>query len=330
MGFTDTLGMTEKMILEGNNKETVTVATAKWPFDARDASEISFGVGDVINVIQPHESGWWTGEVNGKTGLFPVNRTDPQVMDIAGFKTLRKRGLTSPMFQEAPPLPSADDRPGVPKTKAAKLLGVSDKEAEALSPRATSNNNGNVHTSPGRSGGSAKALAVLGFDDDQQQQQQQQQGGKRGSKLTQLGRKLSSGVRKLSVSSNDRGSPRRHRGNSRVDYHTTRSPSIKSPRDRAGSSPRRGATISSNRNQRPPKPEVRFAAQLAEEASGSRRGSAPPKHNSNSGSYKHEMPRREVRSAEVERESLIHVQQAESTDEEEESWGDVNEDNLIY
>ena len=27
----------------------------------------------VVKVINQHESGWWIGEYNGKTGMFPAN-----------------------------------------------------------------------------------------------------------------------------------------------------------------------------------------------------------------------------------------------------------------
>ena len=47
--------------------------------------EISFFADDVISVFQKDDVGWWTGEANGKVGLFPSNfveaaisLTDPQ------------------------------------------------------------------------------------------------------------------------------------------------------------------------------------------------------------------------------------------------------------
>jgi hypothetical protein len=38
----------------------VTVAVAKWAFEARNTTEISFGVGQELVVLDQHHSGWWT------------------------------------------------------------------------------------------------------------------------------------------------------------------------------------------------------------------------------------------------------------------------------
>ena len=40
-----------------------------------DADELAFKVGDRITVLKKDNSGWWTGSVNGKTGMFPSNYT---------------------------------------------------------------------------------------------------------------------------------------------------------------------------------------------------------------------------------------------------------------
>jgi myosin-1 len=42
-------------------------------YTARNARELSFRVGDIINVTQKSLSGTWQGELNGKTGSFPAN-----------------------------------------------------------------------------------------------------------------------------------------------------------------------------------------------------------------------------------------------------------------
>ena len=42
-------------------------------FAAKSAREISFKVGDVINVTKRDDkSGMWTGEIRGQIGLFPA------------------------------------------------------------------------------------------------------------------------------------------------------------------------------------------------------------------------------------------------------------------
>ncbi|KAI8900491.1 P-loop containing nucleoside triphosphate hydrolase protein, partial [Globomyces pollinis-pini] len=47
--------------------------TALYKYDASEADELSFNVGDVIVIVSKGDPGWWTGTFNGKTGLFPSN-----------------------------------------------------------------------------------------------------------------------------------------------------------------------------------------------------------------------------------------------------------------
>lgn len=61
MGFEDLLDEPDRMLLDGERGH-VSIATAKWGFEGRNASELSFPPGGVIRVLEPHESGWWTGE----------------------------------------------------------------------------------------------------------------------------------------------------------------------------------------------------------------------------------------------------------------------------
>ena len=44
---------------------------ALFDYDAAANDEITIKEGDIINLIQKSETGWWEGELNGKTGLFP-------------------------------------------------------------------------------------------------------------------------------------------------------------------------------------------------------------------------------------------------------------------
>ena len=129
MGFSEMLEETERMILDGE-KGTVVVGTAKWSFDARNETEISFPVGAKIRVLDQHESGWWTGQFNGSTGFFPGNRTVLEEIDLQAYKELQKKLFVQPMFAG-----SASDAPALPApmVKAGKILGISEKEAEALS-----------------------------------------------------------------------------------------------------------------------------------------------------------------------------------------------------
>ena len=47
------------------------LVVASFDYDGTEASELSFSVGDKIQVVQEDESGWFMGSLNGKEGLFP-------------------------------------------------------------------------------------------------------------------------------------------------------------------------------------------------------------------------------------------------------------------
>ncbi|KAJ6570230.1 SH3 domain-containing protein [Mycena vulgaris] len=51
----------------------VVQARALWPYneDGRDADDLSFSAGDIIEVVKEENSDWWMGKVNGKQALFP-------------------------------------------------------------------------------------------------------------------------------------------------------------------------------------------------------------------------------------------------------------------
>ena len=46
---------------------------ADYDYEATEKDELSIRIGDVINVTLRHDDGWWKGELNGKTGLFPAS-----------------------------------------------------------------------------------------------------------------------------------------------------------------------------------------------------------------------------------------------------------------
>lgn len=45
---------------------------ALYSYDAQDVDELTFDVGDLIEVIKQDSSGWWLGRLKGKRGLFPA------------------------------------------------------------------------------------------------------------------------------------------------------------------------------------------------------------------------------------------------------------------
>lgn len=45
-----------------------------WDYVGADQNELDLMAGDVIRILERDlETGWWTGELNGRTGLFPSN-----------------------------------------------------------------------------------------------------------------------------------------------------------------------------------------------------------------------------------------------------------------
>lgn len=54
-------------------KPQVPQCKALYAYDAQDTDELSFNANDVIEIIKEDHSGWWTGRLRGKQGLFPNN-----------------------------------------------------------------------------------------------------------------------------------------------------------------------------------------------------------------------------------------------------------------
>ncbi|XP_009468056.1 PREDICTED: unconventional myosin-Ie [Nipponia nippon] len=54
-------------------KPQVPQCRALYAYDAQDTDELSFNANDVIDIIKEDPSGWWTGRLRGKQGLFPNN-----------------------------------------------------------------------------------------------------------------------------------------------------------------------------------------------------------------------------------------------------------------
>ncbi|XP_059353764.1 GRB2-related adapter protein 2-like [Carassius carassius] len=50
---------------------------AMYDFSAQDADELNFHAGDLIEVLDQSDRFWWKGVLRGRTGLFPVNYTNP-------------------------------------------------------------------------------------------------------------------------------------------------------------------------------------------------------------------------------------------------------------
>ncbi|KAJ7086056.1 SH3 domain-containing protein [Mycena belliarum] len=58
--------------MNGSAASTVQ-ARALWPYneDGKDADDLSFSAGDIIEVVKEENADWWMGRFNGKQALFP-------------------------------------------------------------------------------------------------------------------------------------------------------------------------------------------------------------------------------------------------------------------
>jgi hypothetical protein len=54
----------------GNNNSK---ARAMYDHEASEQGELSFRKGEIVNILRRDASGWWEGECNGMTGIFPAN-----------------------------------------------------------------------------------------------------------------------------------------------------------------------------------------------------------------------------------------------------------------
>lgn len=47
----------------------------KYPYKAQNSDELTLKVGDIVTILnqEGQDPGWWYGEVNGQTGVFPDN-----------------------------------------------------------------------------------------------------------------------------------------------------------------------------------------------------------------------------------------------------------------
>lgn len=52
---------------------SVLIVKALFDHEGEDEDELTFSTGDVIEVIDQSDEGWWRGRFNGSEGLFPAN-----------------------------------------------------------------------------------------------------------------------------------------------------------------------------------------------------------------------------------------------------------------
>jgi len=57
----------------GSSSQIKYKARVTFQYDPVQEDELSLEVGEVVEVLEDDEEGWWTGRLNGKTGVFPSN-----------------------------------------------------------------------------------------------------------------------------------------------------------------------------------------------------------------------------------------------------------------
>lgn len=70
-------------------------ARAVFDYVAEEENELSFKEGDIITITYQDDSGWWEGELAGKSGLFPGNYVELIAETPKGVPT-PLAGLVSP------------------------------------------------------------------------------------------------------------------------------------------------------------------------------------------------------------------------------------------
>eukprot|EP01121_Diplochlamys_sp_Union-15-3_P020487 TRINITY_DN8000_c0_g1_i1.p1 TRINITY_DN8000_c0_g1~~TRINITY_DN8000_c0_g1_i1.p1 ORF type:complete len:277 (-),score=61.65 TRINITY_DN8000_c0_g1_i1:36-866(-) len=64
---------TENVDTPKKKKSAKKYCIALYDYDAQEENELTFKENDKILLHETHDSGWWTGEINGTVGLFPQN-----------------------------------------------------------------------------------------------------------------------------------------------------------------------------------------------------------------------------------------------------------------
>ena len=68
------LSTSKPPVPERKEEPKAELARALYDYNGDPAmSQLSFKAGDAIQIVLKHPSGWWTGIVNGRQGLFPMN-----------------------------------------------------------------------------------------------------------------------------------------------------------------------------------------------------------------------------------------------------------------
>ncbi|CEP11464.1 hypothetical protein [Parasitella parasitica] len=100
--------------------------------NGQNGDEISFKTGDVIEVIDEIDVGWWLGEIHQKRGIFPVNYTEEYDPQTQPLPPIPRRHDTPVLDNERPPLEQLQ----LPKQQQCSLPELNTTTHSVANPRA--------------------------------------------------------------------------------------------------------------------------------------------------------------------------------------------------
>jgi len=53
--------------------QTISKCKVRFDYEVQQQTDLALIAGQIVNILEKAESGWWKGECNGKIGLFPSN-----------------------------------------------------------------------------------------------------------------------------------------------------------------------------------------------------------------------------------------------------------------
>jgi hypothetical protein len=89
---------------------------AVYDFGGDNSDELSFNTGEVIQVVEEVDEGWWVGEINSpngtRRGIFPVNYTEPmQTPPMPARPILTNSRSSTTAYNQIPEEPSYYEEP---------------------------------------------------------------------------------------------------------------------------------------------------------------------------------------------------------------------------
>ena len=67
------------MIVYSSEKARKRRAKVAFSYTAENEDELSLALGDIVEILEDDEDGWWRGRIHEKEGMFPCNFVEPLV-----------------------------------------------------------------------------------------------------------------------------------------------------------------------------------------------------------------------------------------------------------